>query len=73
MMVKSLIEHVLNDIAKEYQPGTLAKMKQNKPAVWGKLLALENQINRAALERNYKNLKRGLASYKKLILSQVGR
>ena len=51
-MGNSLIDVTLAEIAKRYQPEPSRRMKTNRPEEWGRMVALEKEINRTALERD---------------------
>ena len=65
----NLIDSTLKQIARDYQLGTLAYTKKTKPVEWGKLLAIEQEINLATKKEDSKALKEALSRYQKLIFS----
>ena len=71
MTGRLLIDETLKRINQEYQPGTLAWMKANRPNDWGSMLNLERSINKTALEGNFKSLREALDEYQGLILAMV--
>jgi len=71
-MGKSHIDSVLEEIAKEYQPGTLVWMKRSYPDDWSRMVNLETEINQAALEGDVELLEKALERYRGLILTMVG-
>ena len=64
MTANSLIESTLKKIAETYPSGTLHQMKQNRPNEWKRLIALEEEINRAALSEDEIILRDALSEYR---------
>jgi len=58
-------------IQKEYKSGAIEWIRKTKPLTWRKLLALENEINAAALKRDKETLEGTLAKFKTLMLAAV--
>ena len=73
MTANSLIDETLERINQEYQPGTLVWIKLNRPDNWEKVMALEQEINEAAFERDFGKLKKVLESYQELFTKLKGR
>lgn len=67
MTANSLIEVTLESINQAYQPGTLPWMKANRPDEWGKVLAMEGQVNEMALGGAMEGLRKALSEYQGLI------
>lgn len=71
MTANSLIDSILEEIARGYHPGGLSWVKVNRPGEWRKMVLLEQRINETALEGNLKGLREGLNEYQDLILTMV--
>ena len=67
MTANSLIDLILEEIARDYEPGTLPWMKVNRPGEWEKMLTLERGTNETALEGDLKGLRELLDEYQRLI------
>jgi len=67
MMANSLIDETLERINREYRTGTLVRMKRFHSTEWRKLLILEEEINRCALEENMVPLSGVLIEYERLL------
>jgi hypothetical protein len=72
MMVNSLIDDELAEIAKEYQPGLLAWLKRRRDR-WARLRGLEDGINKAALAGDEPGLKLALAAYRTFFIEMTGK
>ena len=66
-----LIDLAVQEINEGWEPGTLEWMKRNRPREWGKMLAVEGEINDSSLQKDSKVVKGVLAEYKSLMLSMV--
>ncbi len=73
MTANSFIDATLVLINLEYQPGTLVRIKVNRPDIWGKVIALEQEINEVSLEGDVGKLKKVLESYQELFTKLKGR
>ena len=71
MTANSLIELTLEEIARDYQPGTLVWMKRSRPKEWGTMLTIEERINKMALGGDRDGLRGALSDYQGLILAMV--
>lgn len=71
MTAKRLIDLIIEEIARDYQPGTSPRMKMNRQGAWGKMLALEEEINKTALCGNLDAFRGVLNSYRGVILAMV--
>lgn len=71
MTANSLIDITLEEIATEYQTGTLAWMKRNRPGEWRTMLSLEEETNQKTLKGDMEGLKEVLKQYKRLIHRMV--
>jgi len=67
----TLIDQTIRDINKEWKPEALEWIKVNRPDEWGKILAIENEINRMALAGDIDGLRKALEAYKKLFSGVV--
>jgi hypothetical protein len=70
-MDRSPIEITLERINKAYYPGTLGWMKANRPEEWRKIIAIESDIDQAAIGGDEAGLTRALNEYKCFILKMV--
>lgn len=68
-MEKSLIDTTIKRIGKGYKPGTLARMKRQRPGDWKRMVELETEINRFASQRNEIELVRVLNLYETFMLT----
>jgi len=68
-----LIEQTLQRINEGWESGTLEWIKVNRPDEWGKVIALEQEINEAAFERDFGKLKKVLERYQELFTKLKGR
>lgn len=64
------IEATLREIGKEYRPGLIRWIKE-QPDQWGRLLTLEDQINKAALVRDEIMLTGALSEYRDFFTEMV--
>lgn len=71
MTANRLIDLTLEEIGRDYQPGSLPWMKVNRPDEWGKMLTLERGINGMALGGNLDGLRGALNEYQSLIPAMV--
>ena len=71
MTANSLTNETLERINQEYQPGTLVWTKVNKPDAWGKMLTMEERINKMALRGDLDGLRGALSNYQGLIFTMV--
>jgi hypothetical protein len=71
MMVNSLIDHTLESINRDYQPGTLPWIKGNRPEKWEEMLTLEGKVNEMVLGGNIEGLREALNEYQRIILAMV--
>jgi hypothetical protein len=62
------IDQTLREINGIWEPETLAKLKE-RPGDWQRMLTLESEINRIALQGNVDGLKKALGNYKRLFLN----
>ena len=67
MMANSLIDETLGRINREYRTGTLAQTKRFHSTEWRKLVILEEEINRCALEESMVPLSGVLIEYEGLL------
>jgi hypothetical protein len=72
MTANELIDATLVLINLEYQPGTLVWIKLNRPDIWGKVIALEQEINEVTFEGDVGKLKKVLESYQELFNNTSG-
>jgi len=66
-----LIDQTLQEINREWKPGTLEWMRRRRPDDWARLIELERQINGEALQKNKEELTKRLTEYKTLIGEMV--
>lgn len=66
-----LIDRTLEKINQEWRPGALGWMKRSRPGDWTRMVALEGEINKMALEGNLEGLRGALGEYQSLILAMV--
>jgi hypothetical protein len=71
MTANRLIDLTLEDIGRNYQPGSLPWMKVNRPDEWGKMLTLERRITGMALGDALDDLRGTLEEYQGLIAAVV--
>ncbi len=67
--IDSLIRNALEKINENYEAGTLEWLRKNRPQERQRCLALEEDINEAALREDIEVLRRVLTEYKDLMLS----
>ncbi len=65
------IETTLQSIDRGYQPGTLAWLKMKRPEEWRKMIAIEAEINRAAIQDDETGLSKVLTEYESFILKMT--
>ena len=70
MTANSLIDDILLEINKVYQPGLLMWLK-SQPDRWNRLLLLEDRINQATLSKDDPGLKTALSAYKDFIMEML--
>lgn len=58
-----LIESTLKEMGKEYRPGLLGWIREDRER-WRRLLTLEDRINQAALAKDEEGLKDALSEYR---------
>jgi len=66
------IHMALGEINERYEPGSLMWAKKERVQEWQKTLALEGEINKAALMEDVETLKEVLTQYRNLMLSMIG-
>ena len=71
MTANELTDLTIEEITGDYQSGTLAWTKVNRPNEWGNMLTLEGRINRAALESDLSGLREVLGEYQRIIMAMV--
>jgi hypothetical protein len=71
LSVHSKIDTALEEINRNYQPGTLEWTKVNRPEDWKKMISLEDRINQAILRGDGEELERALGDYQKLIFEMA--
>jgi len=70
-MANSFIDLCLEEIARDYGPGTLPWAKANRPDEWKKMLTLERRVNEMALGDNQEGLRGVLDEYQELIVAML--
>ncbi len=65
------IETTLQSIDRGYQPGTLAWLKMKRPEESRKMIAIEAEINRAAIQGDEVGLTKALNEYEGFISKMV--
>jgi hypothetical protein len=70
-MVNSLIKNAIGEINQDYHPGTLPWVKRNRSSDWQRMIALEDKVNRLALQGNENELKEALREYKEFVFCMV--
>jgi hypothetical protein len=68
----SVIERTLLEIGKEYRPGLITWIKENRD-LWARLLAIEARINQAAFAGNQGQLTRALEEYREFFTEMIPR
>jgi hypothetical protein len=61
----------LQSIDRNYKPGMLAWLKVKRPGDWQKMIAIEAEINRAAIQGNEAELIIALDEYEGFVLGMV--
>lgn len=67
----NIISSTLMEIDQNYHPGTLSWLKKSRPREWREMIALEAEIDQAALSNEKTKLQKALKSYQDLISSAV--